>query len=137
MARSDPGVSRCEGEDVTFGKGTSVHGTVLWEATPYFFGRGLPVFRCKLLSPSANIFFPPESGSSRITRLRIPPGFTFIVTVVRNQNPRKSVHFNNKFSLNSYLKRQLSTIFFLKSVHSVSGVHPLTYSLGRGAHYPG
>jgi len=35
VARSDPNVSRSEGEDAIFGNGTLVHVTVFWEATPY------------------------------------------------------------------------------------------------------
>ena len=87
-----------------------------------FCGKGLPVFRCKLPSHQPTFFSarkwkqqgPPNRRNIlyQITRLHIPPGFTFIVTAVRNRNPRKSVHFNNNFSLNSYLHRPLSAIFF-------------------------
>jgi hypothetical protein len=122
VALSDPNVSRSEGEDVTFGNETSFHGTAFCEATPYSLAEVYRYSDVSYCHYRPTFCFRPEveaAGSSeppthmyRITRLHIPPGFTFIVTVVRNQNPRKSVHFNNNFSLNSYLQRLLSTIFF-------------------------
>ena len=122
VARSDPNVGRSEREDVTLWNGTSVHVTVFWEATPYSVAK---VYRYSSVNYHHHrpTFFsarkwkqqdPPNRRNIlyQITRLHIPPGFTFTVTAVRNRNPRKSVHFNNNFSLNYYLQRPLSAIFF-------------------------
>jgi len=119
---------RSEGEDVTVGNGISVHVTVFWEEKPYsvaevyLYSDGShyhhqPTFFCPKVEATGSS--EPPTHMYQITRLRIPPGFTFIVTVVRNRNPRNSVHFNNKFSLNAYLQRPLSTTFFSQK-HPVS-----------------
>jgi hypothetical protein len=79
----------------------------------------------------------PPTHMYQITRLHIPPDFTFIVTVVRNRNPRKSVHFNRTFPSTLIYSDHCVLYSFLKSAQSLSGTHPSSYSLGTGAHYPG
>jgi len=142
VAHSDFNVSRSEEEDVTFGNGTSVHVTVFWEVTPCSVAKvyrysGVSCYHHRPTFFSTRKWKQQDPPNRRhilyqITRLHIPPGFTFMVTVLRNQNPRNSVHFNNNFSLNFYLQQPLSNIFFSQKCPVCLWGSPFTLHIIRG-----